>query len=118
MPITIIRPGDRQLQAASSVAPKSAPSAATDRAKAQIISADQPYAHLSQLEPGTVLPLHSHSQPEITIVLSGTVRIAGQECEAGSIFVIPANEKYALEAGDAEPLTFVVVRPAKAEFQS
>jgi quercetin dioxygenase-like cupin family protein len=115
MGITVIRPADRRLQAAASVSPN-VPNEATRRAKAQIISPDHPYAHLTELEPGTVLPLHSHSEPEVMVVLSGTVRLAGEECEAGSIFIIPANEKYSLEAGNRESLSFLVVRPKRAQF--
>jgi mannose-6-phosphate isomerase-like protein (cupin superfamily) len=50
------------------------------------------------------------------VVLSGRVRVGDVECEAGTIFLIPANQHYALEVIGDEPLTFVVVRPGVAEY--
>lgn len=114
MAVTIVRPSDRRL---APVDPSSstAPAAVLQQSQRQILSADAPFVHLAQLAPGSTVPLHSHSTPEVTVVLSGTVRVGGQECEAGTIFLIPANEQYSLEVGD-EPLTFVVVRPGVAEY--
>jgi hypothetical protein len=38
------------------------------------------------------------------------------ECPEGTLLVIPANERYEVDAGDG-PLTFAVVRPRKASYE-
>jgi quercetin dioxygenase-like cupin family protein len=114
MPVTIVRPADRDLQP---VRPATATSPASPVAL-EVISGGldgQPYVHLSQVPAGHVIDAHSHSEPEVTIILAGSARVGGTVCEAGSIIVIPADEVYSLEAGD-EPLTFAVVRPKKAAY--
>ena len=50
------------------------------------------------------------------IVLSGTRDGGGDRVPAGTLLVIPANERYVVDAGD-EPLTFAVVRPRKASYE-
>jgi quercetin dioxygenase-like cupin family protein len=114
MPVTIVRPADRDLQ---SVRP------ATDDTPASPVLLEviaggldgQPYVHLSQVPAGHSIDTHSHSEPEVTIILSGSARLGDVVCEAGSVVVIPADEKYSLVAGD-EPLTFAVIRPKKADY--
>jgi quercetin dioxygenase-like cupin family protein len=114
MPVTIVRPVDRDLQP---VRP------ATDDAPASPVALEvisggldgQPYVHLSQVPAGHYIDAHSHSEPEVTIILAGSAKIGDTVCETGSVVVIPANEVYSLEAGD-EPLTFAVIRPRKADY--
>jgi hypothetical protein len=117
MGIEIVRPQDRQLQ---SVDPASIqgkiPDAAIAKSKRQIVSTDNPYVHIAQTAANNTIPRHSHSTPEVMVVLSGRVNVGGTECEAGSVLLIPANEEYALEVGD-DDLTFLVVRPTVASFQ-
>lgn len=114
MSVTIVRPSDRRLTPVDPASTK-APTAVLQQSQRQILSPDSPYVQLVELAPGSTVPAHSHSTAEVTVVLSGTVRVGGVDCGAGTIFLIPANEEYALEVGD-EPLTFVVVRPGVAEY--
>jgi quercetin dioxygenase-like cupin family protein len=114
MPVTIVRPSERRLAAVDPSSTR-APSAVLQQSMRQILSADAPYVQLVEMAPGSTVPLHSHSTAEVTVVLSGSVRVGGVDCPPGTIFLIPADEEYALEVGD-EPLTFVVVRPAVAEY--
>src|SRR5262245_36740532 len=76
----------------------------------------EPYVHVTEVPAHHHIGAHSHSETEVTIVVSGSARVGDTECPAGTVIVIPANERYALDAGD-EPLTFVVVRPRKASYE-
>jgi quercetin dioxygenase-like cupin family protein len=115
MALTVVRPSDRKLVPVDPASTK-APVAVLQQSQRQILSPDSPYVQLVQLAPGSTVPVHSHSTSEVTVVLSGRVRVGDTECEAGTIFLIPAKEHYALEVIGDEPLTFVVVRPAVAEY--
>jgi quercetin dioxygenase-like cupin family protein len=115
MAITVVRPEDRRPAPVESNNP--APQAAKDASLKQVLSNDEPYVQLTVVKPGTTLPVHSHAEPEAMIVLSGTVEVAGVWCPAGTIAIIPADEKYGLQVGDDEPLAFVVVRPHPAEIK-
>ncbi len=74
-----------------------------------------PYVHLTEVPAGHHIATHSHSESEVTIILSGVAIVDGESCGPGSLLVIPANENYAIDAGD-EPLVFAVVRPRKADY--
>ena len=114
MPVTIVRPADRDLQP---VRPATADAPASP-VSLEVISGGldgQPYVHLSQVPAGHFIDAHSHSEPEVTIILAGSAKVGDTVCETGSVIVIPADEVYTLEAGD-EPLTFAVVRPKKADY--
>jgi quercetin dioxygenase-like cupin family protein len=118
MPVQVVRPEDRNLEVAAKAAgvAQNLPSSVTQQARVQVLQANAPYVHISELPPGGHVPMHSHSQPEVTIVLSGNVRIGDEECGPGTVFMVPADERYALDVGIAEPLVFVVVRPQRAEY--
>ena len=114
--IRIIRPADRSLTAVDP-ASTAAPADVVSQAAREIISDDRPYAHIARLPPGAVVPPHSHSTEEVTVVLSGAVDVGGTRCEAGTVIVIPADAEYGLEVLGDEPLTFLVVRPTVAAYQ-
>ena len=111
MPPIVIHPDDRQLEPVASA--EGLPPERTILRR--IVSEDRPYAHIVEVPAGHHVDLHSHSEPEITIILTGTMTIAGERCGPGTVVLVPAAENYALEVGD-EPVTFVVVRPARAAF--
>lgn len=106
---TVIRPQDRRLEPLAQ--------AGDSGLLMQYLSSDDPYVHMTQVPPGFEIPPHSHSQPEVTVILSGAARLGDRLCEAGTVLVIPADEEYALTATGDEPLTFLVVRPRPATFQ-
>ncbi|MCU1456406.1 MAG: Cupin domain [Actinomycetia bacterium] len=109
MNVSIVRPADRELE---SVKPESP-------VQLRVVAdglEGEPYVHLTEVPAGHHIATHSHSETEVTIILSGSAKVdGGDECPAGTVIVIPANQNYALDAGD-EPLTFVVVRPRKASY--
>ena len=76
----------------------------------------EPYVHITEVPAHHHIATHSHSETEVTVVLSGTAIVGGVEYPAGTLIVIPANEQYALDAGD-EALTFAVIRPRKASYE-
>ena len=90
---------------------------AADGLKLSVLRPDAPYVHMTEVPPGYQIDLHSHSETEVTVILSGSARVGDQTCGPGTVLVIDANEEYALTASDDEPLIFVVVRPHKAAYQ-
>lgn len=113
MPITLNTPQSRQLRAVETEAPKNA----TENSMWEVVSKDDPYVHIVEVSAGAVVPAHSHSTAEVMVVVGGSLNLDGSVCDAGSIAVIPPNEKYSFEVGQ-EGVTFVVVRPRKAAFAS
>ncbi len=109
MSVTIVRPDEREMTPVSDGNP------ILLRVLSGGLDGD-PYVHVTEVPPGHHIATHSHSETEVTIVLSGVAIVGGTECPAGTILVIPANEQYALDAGD-EPLTFAVIRPRKASYE-
>jgi len=109
MSVTIVRPDDRNLESAGG----------GSEIQLRVISDGldgEPYVHVTEVPANHHIATHSHSETEVTIVLSGSARVGDTDCPAGTVIVIPANERYELDAGD-EPLTFVVVRPRKASYE-
>jgi quercetin dioxygenase-like cupin family protein len=106
--VSIVRPADRKLEPVKPESPV--------RLRVVADGLDgEPYVHLTEVPAGHHIATHSHSETEVTIILSGSAQVDGADCPAGTVIVIPANQSYALDAGD-EPLTFVVVRPRKANY--
>jgi hypothetical protein len=109
MSVTIVLPDDRRMEPVSEGSP----------IELRVVSDGldgEPYVHVAEVPARHHIATHSHSETEVTIVLSGTAIVGGTVCPAGTLFVIPANEQYELDAGD-EPLTFAVVRPRKASYE-
>ena len=104
----IVRPEDRRLEPYDPADPGGI--------WMQYVQADAPYVHLTRTPPGHAIALHSHSEDEVTVILSGSARLGELECGAGTVLIVPAHENYALRAGDREPLVFVVVRPKRAAY--
>ncbi len=106
--MTVVRPGDRDLQ----------PVRAGNPILLQVVAdglGGNPYVHVTEVPAGHHIATHSHSEDEVTVILSGVAIVEGVECGPGTLLVIPANERYALDAGD-ETLTFAVIRPRKADY--
>lgn len=76
----------------------------------------EPSVHISQVPAGHHIGAHSHSEPEVMVILAGSATVGGTVCPVGTLIVIPVNERYSVDAGD-EPLTFAVVRPRKASYE-
>jgi len=109
MSVTIVLPDDRKME----------PVSGDSGIQLRVISdglGGEPYVHVTEVPARHHIATHSHSETEVTIVVSGSARVGDTECPAGSVIVIPANERYSLDAGD-QPLTFVVVRPRKASYE-
>ena len=109
MSVTIVPPDDRKLEPVGEGSPIQL-RVVTDGLDGE------PYVHISEVPANHHISTHSHSETEITVVLSGTAIVGGIECPPGTLLVIPANEQYALDAGD-ETLTFAVIRPRKASYE-
>ena len=116
MSVRIIRPEDRRLER---IGTQQSPDANPPEAWIEhwVIEEGSPYLHMTRVSPGFVIESHSHSQSEVTIILSGTVHVGDEVCGPGTVLVIDADQEYGLVAGGDEPLTFAVMRPRKAAFQ-
>jgi mannose-6-phosphate isomerase-like protein (cupin superfamily) len=105
----IVRPEDRKLAPLDAAHPEGI--------WMQYIQSDAPYVHMTRTPPGHHISLHSHSEDEVTVILSGRAQLGELECGPGTVLLIPAHEKYALTAGESEPLVFLVVRPRRAAYE-
>lgn len=108
MSVTIVRPEDRAM----------APVRDGNPILLQVVAdglAGNPYVHVTEVPAGHHIAAHSHSEDEVTVILSGTAVVDGVTCGAGTLLVIPAHSEYAIDAGP-EPLTFAVIRPRKAAY--
>ncbi|MEI8001027.1 MAG: hypothetical protein WCI50_06715 [Actinomycetes bacterium] len=108
MPVSIVRPTDRDLQPVRDGNP----------VLLQVIAdglAGRPYVHVTEVPPHHHIAAHSHSEDEVTVILSGVAHVAGTACGPGSLLVIGAHEEYAIDAGE-EALVFAVIRPRKADY--
>lgn len=110
MSVTIVRPEDRKLESIHPDEPDH-PNAAVYK---HLVSGDDPYVHIIEVPPGHEVPSHSHSEPEVTVVLSGTLVSGDTACGPGTVLIVPADEAYAFNAGTDEPLRFLVTRPRPA----
>jgi mannose-6-phosphate isomerase-like protein (cupin superfamily) len=118
MAVKIIRPAERELLP---VRPAAEPAGEASRAsehpiKRQVVSDDEPYAHIVEAPAHHVIAAHSHSRTEVTVILSGAAQVAGTTCGPGTVIVVPADEEYSIEVGDS-PLTMVVMRPGRAAYR-
>lgn len=108
MSVSILRPSDRDLQPVRDGHP----------ILLQVVAdglAGHPYVHVTEVPAGHHIEAHSHSEDEVTVILSGVAIVDGVECGAGTLLVIPAHQEYAIDAGP-EPLTFAVIRPRRADY--
>jgi quercetin dioxygenase-like cupin family protein len=106
--ITIIKSENRELE--EIVSRNVETPDGSGRTQRRIIADDAPYAHIVEIPPGAHIPGHSHSEREITVVLSGSAMVNGVECSSGTVVVVDPDENYAVTAG-SEPFVFLVVRP-------
>ena len=86
---SIHRPEDLKLEALDDAA---APGGSGGSIELQVLSQTEPYVHVTEVAPGYVIHPHSHSESEVTIVLSGSARVGDRVCGAGTILIVPADE--------------------------
>ena len=71
-------------------------------------------------QPGSVFPVHSHPQEQVTVVISGTIvfTVAGQELmlTGGHVAVIPAGVEHCASVVGAESVeTFNALSPRREQ---
>jgi anti-sigma factor ChrR (cupin superfamily) len=49
--------------------------------------------HRARLDPGTVIPAHTHPADEYVWVVAGTLETGGRRCEAGTFWRTPAGTR-------------------------
>jgi hypothetical protein len=109
MSVTIVVPADRDMKAVADDSP------ILLRRITEGLDGE-PSVHVTEVPAHFHIGAHSHSETEVMVILSGVATVGETVCPAGTLLVIPANERYAVDAGD-EPLTFAVVRGRKASYE-
>ena len=100
MTITVVTPADWQI---------SAPEVA-GRHSGMTINRENPFFRLLEIEPDSYMGPHSHSEPEIILVLEGRMFFNGMWCGQGSVVYVPANEDYWHTTGE-ERCVVGLIRP-------
>jgi quercetin dioxygenase-like cupin family protein len=101
MAISVVTPDDWQMQP---------PSKGRGRHLSMMISAENPSLRLLESAPNCFTPPHSHSEPEVIVVLAGRMMFNGQWCGQGTIVHVPADEDYWFTTG-AEHCVVAIMRP-------
>jgi quercetin dioxygenase-like cupin family protein len=73
------------------------------------------YAQVVRIPPNFTAPNHSHSHPEIFMVLSGSCTMRGEAMAERDMTVIAADAPYGFTAGP-DGVEFLVVRTGKASY--
>ncbi len=72
------------------------------------------------LEPGAVLPEHSHEHEQISVVISGTLRFSleGEEriISAGHVVCVPANALHGAEVIEGPCIVYDSWNPVRADY--
>jgi quercetin dioxygenase-like cupin family protein len=98
MAIVVVKPDDWQMEPCER------------RHPGMQIKDSYPFTRLLLSEPNCYTPPHSHSEPELIIVLSGRLLFNGQWCETGTVVYVPANEDYWHSTGTGS-CVMALVRP-------
>ena len=73
------------------------------------------------LEPGAIVPTHSHMHEQCGTVMSGRIKfVIGDETkwlEPGDAYIIPGNLEHMAEAGDTPVRLFEVFSPVREDFK-
>jgi quercetin dioxygenase-like cupin family protein len=76
---------------------------------------------LLELEPGCVVPLHSHPHEQVGILLEGefefTIGGETRHVKAGDIFVIPGGVEHTLTVGDKPVRALDIFSPVREDYQ-
>lgn len=105
MAIKVITPDDWKMVPP---AERGAPAAA--KMLGMLINPEDPALYLLEEPPHFYTSTHSHSEPEVIIVLQGRMMFNGRWVGSGSVVHIPANEDYWHSTG-AEKCVIALMRP-------
>ena len=86
-----------------------------------LISGENVMFLLVEMEPGSVIPLHSHPHEQMGICLKGKVEFQGGEktfiVEPKTVYVIPPNEKHgAKPIGEEKTVVLEVFSPPREDY--
>jgi cupin superfamily acireductone dioxygenase involved in methionine salvage len=100
MPISVVTPEDWQLS----------PPVGHRKHPSMMINPQGPHLRILDSEPHFYTGPHSHSEPEVMIVLKGRMIFNGQWVGPGTVVYVPANEDYWHTAGP-EGCVVALMRP-------
>jgi quercetin dioxygenase-like cupin family protein len=100
MPIKIVTPEDWDMK----------PPIGTRRHRSMGVTDENPYLRVMETEPHFYTGPHSHSEPEVMVVLKGRMIFNGQWVGVGTVVYVPANEDYWFTGG-AEGCMVALMRP-------
>lgn len=101
MPITVITPDDWHMVP---------PTGGRGRHLNMMVNIENPSLRLLESAPNTYTAPHSHSEPEVIVLLHGQLIFNGQWCGQGTVVYVPANEDYWFSTG-AERCIVAIMRP-------
>jgi mannose-6-phosphate isomerase-like protein (cupin superfamily) len=78
------------------------------------VSEENPFMILLEEPPNTYTPVHSHSEPEVMVVLEGRIIFNGELCKQGTMILVPANADYWHSTG-SERCVIGLIRPSKGK---
>jgi quercetin dioxygenase-like cupin family protein len=105
MPVTFVKRENWNL-----VPPSQRKARSTSKLNGMNVSDENPFMILLEEPPNTYTPVHSHSEPEVMIVLEGRITFNGELCDEGSVILVPANEDYWHSTG-TERCVVGLIRP-------
>ncbi len=86
----------------------------------QLLAGERAMASWVALEPNAVLPLHSHENEQIGLMIEGTmtIEIGGEarHVSAGDGYVIPSNVAHRVETGAEPCLVIECFAPPRADY--
>ena len=86
------------------------PPAVAGRHAGITVHPENPFFRLLEIEPNSYIAPHSHSEPEIIVVLEGRMFFNGVWCPQGSVVYVSANEDYWHSTG-TERCVVGLIRP-------
>jgi uncharacterized cupin superfamily protein len=75
-----------------------------------------PWIYVNNLEPGRVVPPHTHTQSETFYVVEGDITIGDRVCGPGTVVYMKAGTEYGFTVGQ-NGVSFVNIRSGLAEMK-
>ena len=97
-----------------------APHAIWPGVRARVVGSERTTFSVVELDPGTVVPEHSHENEQVGVLVSGSARFRVgdevQDVSPGGTWSIPPNVPHEVEAGPEGAVVVEVFAPARADW--
>ena len=109
MPITVVKPENWNM-----VPPSQRRAGGRAKLNGMNVSEDNPFMILLEEPPNTYTAVHSHSEPEVMVVLAGRITFNGELCNQGTMILVPADTDYWHSTG-SERCVLGLIRPSRGK---